>query len=46
MKSFYQRAKAIIHREIQQVKGSEFDNYLEEANAFVERMKRFIDVDK
>ncbi|MCK5282553.1 MAG: nucleotidyltransferase domain-containing protein [Nanoarchaeota archaeon] len=43
MKSFYERAKAIMHREILEVKGSEFDKYFEEANEFVDRMKIFID---
>ena len=44
MKSFYDKAKAIMHREVTEVRGSEFDKYLEEANEFVERMKVFIKV--
>lgn len=42
MRSFYDKAKAIMHREVQEVKGAEFDKYFEDANEFVERMKRFI----
>jgi uncharacterized protein (UPF0332 family) len=46
MRSMYERAKAIMHREIHEIRGSEFDRYLEEANDFVERMKVFIDFDR
>ena len=42
MKSFYDRAKGIMHRETTEVKGAEFDKYLEEANEFIERMRKFI----
>ncbi len=45
MISFYERAKAIMHHEVRNIKGSDFDKYFDEANAFVERMKRFIDVE-
>lgn len=42
MKSFYARAKAIMHKEIHDIKGQDFDIYAEEARAFIERMKEFI----
>ena len=46
MKSFYARAKSIMHRETTEIKGADFDKYLQEANEFVDRMKIFIDRNK
>lgn len=45
MRSAYNRAKGIMHREIQELKGEDFDKYLDEANEFVDRMKAFINLE-
>ncbi len=42
MRMFYQLAKQIMHREVHEIRGSDYDRYLEEATHFVERMKQFI----
>lgn len=42
MRKFYRLKKQITHREIKEVKGAEYDSYLEEARDFVNRMKRLI----
>jgi uncharacterized protein (UPF0332 family)/predicted nucleotidyltransferase len=44
MRSFYKRAKAIMHKEVDEVKGEEFDKYYKEASDFVDRMRKFISV--
>ncbi|MBS3135679.1 nucleotidyltransferase domain-containing protein [Candidatus Woesearchaeota archaeon] len=44
MRNCYDRAKAIMHKEIQEVSGKDFDSYLKEGFEFIERMKRFIDI--
>lgn len=46
MRDFYALAKSIMHREIHEIRGIEFDKNLERANRFVERMKRFIDFER
>jgi len=44
MREFYTRAKSIMHREVEEVAGRDFDGYLEDASAFVERMRSLIDM--
>lgn len=46
MKKFYDLSKQITHREVQHITGDEYDKYLKEASAFVERMKKFIEEEK
>jgi uncharacterized protein (UPF0332 family)/predicted nucleotidyltransferase len=46
MRDFYDRAKSVMHREVNEIKGADFDQYLAEADDFVDRMKGFISVDK
>jgi len=43
MKKFYKIAKQILHREVSEVKGPEYDRYYKEATEFTDRMKRFIE---
>lgn len=43
MKRFYKLSKMITHREIQEVKGSEYERYYLEATDFVNRMKKIIE---
>lgn len=42
MRRFYKLMKMIVHREIKEVSGEEFERYYEEANKFVNRMRTFI----
>ena len=44
MKNFYKLAKMIGHREVTEIKGEEFDRYFKDAEEFVGRMKKFIEV--
>jgi len=44
MRKFYKLSKMIGHREIDKISGKEFDKYWKEAEEFVRRMKRLIDV--
>jgi predicted nucleotidyltransferase/uncharacterized protein (UPF0332 family) len=43
VRKFYRLSKMITHREVKHITGAEYDNYLKEATAFVERMKMFIE---
>jgi len=43
MRNFYKLMKMITHRQINEVKGSEFDKYHVIANDFVQRMKKIIE---
>jgi len=43
MKKFYELSKKIIHREIREIKGKEFDKLYKEADEFVDAMRMFID---
>jgi predicted nucleotidyltransferase len=43
MRHFYKIMKMIVHREIKQIKGCEYDKYYVAADDFVRRMRRFID---
>lgn len=44
MKNLYNLSKKITHKEITSIKGKDFDSYFKDADAFVQRMKKFIDV--
>ena len=46
MRRFYKLMKMIVHREIKEVSGEEFERYYEEANRFVNRMRTFISTKK
>jgi predicted nucleotidyltransferase/uncharacterized protein (UPF0332 family) len=46
MRRFYRLSKMITHREIREIKGSEYEHYYLEAEEFVRRMKRLIDKGK
>jgi len=43
MRKFYKIMKGITHREIKEIRGEEYDGYLEEAEEFVNRMQEFIE---
>jgi len=43
MRNFYHISKGILHREIKEIKGHEFDIYLRDAEDFVDAMKRIIE---
>lgn len=46
MRNFYKVMKMISHREIKEVKGEEYDRYLDQAHDFVERMRSIIEEKK
>lgn len=43
MRTFYNLAKMITHKEITEVEGSEYSKYKKDAEEFVERMKEFVE---
>jgi predicted nucleotidyltransferase len=43
MRNFYKLMKMITHRDIQEIKGAEFDRYFNEAADFVARMRKLIE---
>ena len=43
MRNFYDTAKSIMHRELNEIKGRDYEHYLDEADDFVKRMRQFID---
>jgi len=43
MRHFYKLMKMITHREIEEIKGEEYDRYYREAEDFVQRMRQFIE---
>lgn len=43
MRHFYKLSRMILHREIKEITGAEYDTYYEEAKAFVDHMKKFIE---
>jgi len=43
MRHFYKLMKMIIHREVKEIKGDEYDKYYAAAEDFVNRMREFID---
>lgn len=46
MRRFYRLSKMITHREIQEIKGEQFEKYYHEADEFVKRMKRLVEKGK
>ncbi len=46
MRRFYKLSKMITYREIKEVKGAEYEHYYREAEEFVRRMRRLIDMGK
>ena len=42
MRNFYKLSKMIVHREIHEIKGAEYDRYFAEATDFVARMRKII----
>jgi uncharacterized protein (UPF0332 family) len=44
MRNFYRLAKMVGHRQIAEIKGQEFDRYFKDAEMFINRMKKFIDI--
>ena len=42
MRNFYRLSKLITHRELTEIKGQEYDKYYQEAQDFVQRMKKYI----
>lgn len=46
MRNFYKLAKMVMHNEISEITGEEYDRYYKEANDFVNRMKHFIENSK
>ena len=46
MRNFYKLMKLVTHREIQEIKGEEFDKYYAHAEEFVQRMRKFIEYGK
>ena len=43
MRSFYKLSRMILHREIKEISGQEYDRYYKEASDFVDKMKNFIE---
>jgi predicted nucleotidyltransferase/uncharacterized protein (UPF0332 family) len=43
MRNLYALSKSILHREIQEVSGKEFDKYFDDAKTYCDRMKIFIE---
>jgi uncharacterized protein (UPF0332 family) len=43
MRNFYGTSKKIMHREIKEIKGSDYEKWVREAHDFVERMKKFVE---
>lgn len=43
MRNFYNLGKMIVHKEITEISGSEYDKYKKEADEFVERMKGIVE---
>ena len=43
MRNFYRLMKMVTHREINEIKGHEFDHYYRTAEEFVQRMKKIIE---
>ncbi len=43
MRKFYKISKMIVHREIKEIKGPEYELYYKEAEEFVRRMKGLIE---
>ena len=43
MRKFYTISKKILHLELKEVKGADFDKYHKEASAFVDKMRKIIE---
>jgi len=43
MKKFYELSKMIVHRQIQEIKGEQYELYYKEAEEFVEAMRKLIE---
>jgi len=43
MRHFYKIMKGIVHREIKEIKGSDYDKYYKTAEDFVKRMREFVE---
>lgn len=43
MDMFYKLSKMIVHREIQDIKGQEYESYYKEADEFIEEMRKLIE---
>ena len=43
MRKFYKLSKGILHKQIREITGKEYDGYLKEAKAFVDRMEAFVE---
>ncbi len=43
MKKFYNLSRGILHKQIREITGKEYDIYLKEAKAFVDRIEKFVD---
>ncbi|MBI2665974.1 nucleotidyltransferase domain-containing protein [Candidatus Woesearchaeota archaeon] len=46
MERFYRLSKMITHREIRDIKGSEYDQYFKEADDFVQQMRKLVEKGK
>jgi len=44
MRHFYKLMKMIVHREVKEIRGDEYDKYYAAAEDFVNRMREFIDI--
>ena len=44
MREFYKLQKMIVHREIKDLKGHEYDHYRREAEAFVQAMRQLMEM--
>lgn len=42
MRNFYRLSRMIIHREIREIKGEEYDRYINEATDFVDTMRKLV----
>lgn len=43
MRNFYKLMKMIVHKQVMQISGKDFDNYYKSADDFVKRMRKIID---
>ena len=43
MEKFYTLSKMIVHRQVQQIKGEEYEAYYKEAEEFIEVMRKLIE---
>ena len=43
MEKFYKLSKMIVHRQIQEIKGQQYEQYYKEAEEFIEEMRQLIE---